>query len=573
MRLSPPRALRRLAADEHGYTIFFALMVMLVSSLLAAAAFLATNEDVSLTRSYTSQQKAYYAALAGIDEYKYQLTANPNYWLTCPSSENPVTKLAKTPVPGNSEEEYEDTTLGANGHALCTSGAQATIIETAGTASGTFRIESTGYSNGKKRSIVATFTHPGFLNYAWVSNFEVEDPSTFTPEPAHCAYYYNERKLIAEGKTLIEGKKFTKELEECPAIPFIGADEVNGPFHTNDAVSLCSEGAGSPSFGRKGHEPADVIEFDQGHYPDTLDGPFCGGSLETFGKYITGGATLYPPGTDNELLETAEAKFKGRTVIELEGATAPDTMNVTTWNFTTKKYETKTGVNVPKNGVIYVENEKSCGIKYSPFVGDKNYEENEKEPGISCGNVYVKGTYTESLTIAAQNDIIVIGNITTTHEGTKGKPLENATLGLIANGFVRIYHPETTASSRASCSNSAVNQTAATDLPRKWGSLENPIVDAAILSTDHSWIVDNFMCGNPLGTLTVWGVIAQDWRGRVTEGQGGGGYLKDYNYDERLKTKQPPNFLSPTTTSWYVTRETQPCEGKTTTEGGRCPVL
>jgi Tfp pilus assembly protein PilX len=571
MRLSPPKALRRLAADEHGYTIFFALMVMLVSSLLAAAAFLATNEDVSLTRSYTSQQKAYYAALAGIDEYKYQLTANPNYWLTCPSSENPVTKLAKTPVPGNSEEEYEDTTLGANGHALCTSGAQATIIETAGTASGTFRIESTGFSNGKKRSIVATFTHPGFLNYAWVSNFEVEDPSTFTPEPEHCAYYYNERKLIGEGKVLIEGKKFTKELEECPAIPFIGADEVNGPFHTNDAVSLCSEFAGSPSFGRKGHEPADVIEFDQGHYQDTLDFG-CGGGLELFGKYTTGGATLYPPGTDNELLETAEAKFKGRTVIELEGATAPDTMNVTTWNFTTKKFETKTGVNVPKNGVIYVENEKTCGIKYSPFVGDKNYEENEKEPGVSCGNVYVKGTYTESLTIAAQNDVVVIGNITTTHEGEKGKPLENATLGLIANGFVRIYHPETFASSRASCSNSAVNQTTATD-PRKWGSLTNPVVDAAILSTDHSWIVDNFMCGNPLGTLTVWGVIAQDWRGRVTEGQGGGGYLKNYNYDERLKTKQPPNFLSPTTTSWYVTRETQPCEGKTTTEGGRCPVL
>ena len=81
------------------------------------------------------------------------------------------------------------------------------------------------------------------------------------------------------------------------------------------------------------------------------------------------------------------------------------------------------------------------------------------------------------------------------------------------------------------------------------------------------------MCGANLGELTVWGVIAQDWRGRVTAGSGGAGYAKNYNYDERLKTKQPPNFLSPTTTSWYVSRETQPCEGKTTAEGGKCPIL
>ena len=152
MHVNLLRPLRRLAADEHGFTMIFALMVMLISSLLAAAAFLATNEDVSLTRSYTSQQKAYYAALAGVDEYKFQLTANPNYWLTCPKTEAPITKAAKVPVPGNSEEEYEATTLGANGHALCTSGAQPTIIETSGTASGTFRIESTGFSGGKKRS-------------------------------------------------------------------------------------------------------------------------------------------------------------------------------------------------------------------------------------------------------------------------------------------------------------------------------------------------------------------------------------------------------------------------------------
>ena len=80
------------------------------------------------------------------------------------------------------------------------------------------------------------------------------------------------------------------------------------------------------------------------------------------------------------------------------------------------------------------------------------------------------------------------------------------------------------------------------------------------MSTKNSWIVDNFSCGASLGELIVWGAIAQDWRGRVTLGFGGnGGYPhKNYNYDERMASEQPPSFLSPTTTSgWKIQRETE----------------
>jgi hypothetical protein len=91
--------------------------------------------------------------------------------------------------------------------------------------------------------------------------------------------------------------------------------------------------------------------------------------------------------------------------------------------------------------------------------------------------------------------------------------------------------------------------------PRGWGSLTNLEVDAAILSTHHSFIVDNFECGAGLGELKVWGSIAQFWRGPVGL-IGGAGYLKDYNYDERLATNTPPQFLSPSTTSWKGGRVT-----------------
>jgi hypothetical protein len=48
-------------------------------------------------------------------------------------------------------------------------------------------------------------------------------------------------------------------------------------------------------------------------------------------------------------------------------------------------------------------------------------------------------------------------------------------------------------------------------------------------------------------------VIAQKWRGPVgTSGSGGSGYLKDYNYDTRLKHVSPPHALSPFETEFEV---------------------
>ncbi len=528
------RDAHRLARGEQGYTMIFAVMVMFVSALLVTGVFVAAEGDISQTHTSTAQKKAYYAAQAGIQVYLYQLNANPNYWTECPSA----SELA---VPGTSDEKYTYETLPATAapSKKCESKKLATIIESADlTANGTFRIKATGKAPSVKnakgeqlyetRTIVATFYHAGYLNYVFLSNYEVEDPLTLPEKPKVCEHYYTYRQ--ANGLT---GK--------CPSFPFIEEDELKGPFHTNDAVEI----SGSPSFGRS---KADVVEMNEGYY---------GGIPTLLGTYVQGGATLSPPATDEELLETAGYKLKGRTVIELEEG-SPNTFSGSTYNAKGEK-ETITKKVLPKNGVIYVENNStvgSCTIEYSPFVYDKNYEEEEKSP--YCGDVYIKGKYTESLTVASQHDVIVIGNIETTHEAS-GKPTGVATLGLIANDFVRVYHPVNGSgtSTKTFCAGGS-NQNKSED-PRKWGSNENLVVDAAILSTKNSWIVDNFSCGTSLNELIVWGAIAQDWRGRVTLGGGGGGYPhKNYNYDERLKTEQPPSFLSPTTTSgWKITRETE----------------
>jgi hypothetical protein len=111
-------------------------------------------------------------------------------------------------------------------------------------------------------------------------------------------------------------------------------------------------------------------------------------------------------------------------------------------------------------------------------------------------------------------------------------------LGLVADNNVAVYHPVDGSGNNAS------------------GTMTNVTVDAAILSLNHSFYVQNWNQGALLGTLTINGVITQEFRGPVGTFAAGTppvaqtGYAKDYNYDTRLKYLSPPYFLSPTQSAW-----------------------
>ena len=57
-------------------------------------------------------------------------------------------------------------------------------------------------------------------------------------------------------------------------------------------------------------------------------------------------------------------------------------------------------------------------------------------------------------------------------------------------------------------------------------------IDAAILAINHSFIVDNYDCGSPLGTLTVNGAIAQKYRGAV-------GTTRRHRLPQELQLRRP----------------------------------
>ena len=186
----------------------------------------------------------------------------------------------------------------------------------------------------------------------------------------------------------------------------------------------------------------------------------------------------------------------------------------------------------------------TCSGAYTPF----NVSYAITEPPSECGNVYIEGNYTGALTVAAANDIVVTGNICL-EACTNEPPMKGeGVLGLVANNFVRIYHPHTQVKNQSGQYECSENAT---------GTMQNVTIDAAILAIAHSFIVDDYNCGAKLGTLKVNGAIAQKYRGAVgTTGSGGSGYLKSYNYDSRLKYIEPPSFIAPEKTAWVIGRET-----------------
>ena len=77
--------LRRRAADESGFTMIIAMMVLMIVTLLIGAAFVAANGDVENSRHDVDAKRAYYSARAGLSRFLFLLNKNNELWQTCPT--------------------------------------------------------------------------------------------------------------------------------------------------------------------------------------------------------------------------------------------------------------------------------------------------------------------------------------------------------------------------------------------------------------------------------------------------------------------------------------------------------
>jgi hypothetical protein len=236
---------------------------------------------------------------------------------------------------------------------------------------------------------------------------------------------------------------------------------------------------------------------------------------------------------------------------------------VNTWNGVGARPSPVTG-NLPSNGVIYVQGvpasstdpNYTAGCPYSVrYQGTDplrahplGYPQANDITTYNCrvGDVFVRGRVKGQVTLAAANNIDIIGDLMYAGDTNgMGEPNGSNLLGLVANNFVEVYHP--------------VNSSG-TDLPTAFTSCSAPtagprcvVIDAAMLSVQHSFRVQNYRVGAPLGSLTINGAFAQRFRGIVGTFSGGSlrtGYAKNYRYDQRLRYLSPPKFLDPVAAAW-----------------------
>ncbi|HEX4392386.1 MAG TPA: hypothetical protein VH084_12740 [Mycobacterium sp.] len=169
--------------------------------------------------------------------------------------------------------------------------------------------------------------------------------------------------------------------------------------------------------------------------------------------------------------------------------------------------------------------------------------------GCRNGDAFVQGQFHGALTVGAQNNLYVTGDIKYTNSASD-------ILGLVGQSTVTVWNPiSCSSSSNNVCS---TNSGSSTLLARSGGA--DVTIDAAIASNGGTFQVQNYAYGAKLGTLAVLGSIAQEFRGAVGVSYGGSGahttgFVKQYGYDQRLLNTAPPKFLQPVSTTYGVTTE------------------
>lgn len=517
------RSPRTLIGDERGIALVTVIIISVILMTLVAASTGFALTSLNSSRRDQDWNAALPAAEAGIDDYLYRLSRDSSYWqydatTPAPDGNKAFTQWVKVPGAADSYFRYY---------------IDSSLISTQGIV----KIRSSGRVNGVVRTIEALFRRRGFLDYLYFTEHETTDPMSYTGSPftptqaqANCARHYYDSPSRSSS---------------CSDIYFIGADTIKGPLHSNDALLL----SGSPNFQGEtstswdGTCPSGALNCSSStnRYRGTATPSFARAGDPAFAPPLT-----MPP-TNLAIRNYADSTSGGAGCLFTGPTTIVFNSNgkMTVTSPYTKVSNCGVGSNkpLPSNGVIYVQSvptsssdpnyTASCSVSSGnplgyPVAGDIN----AGQYGCFDGDVFVSGTLDGQVTVAAQDSVIITGN-TTYKDGTSGNDL----LGLIADNYVEVYHPVNSSDANLS------------------GALSDPTIHAAILTINHSFRVQTYREGTPLGTLTLSGSIGQLYRGPVGTFSGGSvysGYNKNYTYDQKLKYTTPPHFLDPVASAWEI---------------------
>lgn len=580
------RFLKARLGGESGLAMPVVIGITSVMAILVTAGIAVSLGGLRQAQNTENWSGALAAAYAGVEEYQSRLANDTTYMRygnpAAPfSAASGSTEQVVLPTGGEANPAFG---IGADGAWADVPGSEDAqfryeVDNAAYVDTGVIRLRSTGRVGEETRSILADLRQDGFIDFLYFTDYEIQDPVLSG---------LNESQRAGCVKYAYQGRPSSFGGRSCGNIAFGEYDTLNGPTHSNDTIRACSatfnglvttadpagaltkknslgNNCSSSDMGGVPNSPRTAIDLEMPPTNTSLarevradlagNGVPRPGCLYTGPTQITlnsdGTMTVFSPWTKatqvigdpatsahlNSLCGTPGNSGLGK--VGGQKITVPDNNiayvqnvpttvgNPNTWasGFPTNVNQCREWVSTSWWGSGYYRD--TNGIGYPLLNEEAPYANGAAQESYGCrnGDLFVKGTLDGHLTLSAENYIYVTGDI-------KYRDKEDDVLGLISNNIVWVWNPVTSSGGRM-----------LSDYNRR--------IDAAILSVQRTFTVQNNDKGGDRGTLTVNGAIAQVYRGIVRSGNNG--YAKEYNYDSRFKTIAPPRFLSPVTTTYGVT--------------------
>jgi type II secretory pathway pseudopilin PulG len=591
---------RRRSGDlESGAALLIVIVLTLVMLTGVSVALTGASSGLRQANAAQNATRALDAAYAGVQDYIAKLNSDATYTQygnpAAKFSSGSVVKLPPTTNAafGVAPTDVWGTVPGAGGAATF----RYEIDNSQYNSSGLLRVRVTGRFGSFTKTLVATVQQQGFINYLYFTNYETLDPS-ITGTSANCAAY------------LWAGRNATA----CPAIRFTAKDTLGGPVRSNDTFTVCgatfngpvvssnpklpliatpspcADGPGiykasPPSSQPVLSMPATNTAMKAQTYSDLTPNPGClytgptqirfnsGGTMTVvspWSKYTavqsdgtggtnnaavcgapsdlhsTSGATVpvppnnlifvqSVPGTSTDANYTSTASVPSVTAgsykcLGADGATAiGGSATSAGWSF--------------QNGVTTLGYPVANEDPSSFFNNGSSWDTTTPAYGCRDGDAYISGTENGKVTVASDNFVYVTGDL-------KYADRADDLVGVVGNNGVFVWNP---------MQNQTLDGTTGAYKGGTGSALlpSNREIDAAVLSPAHTFMVQNYNLGSPRGTLTMFGSVAQNYRGTVglvntSTGAITTGYTKSYTYDGRLISTTPPYYLKPTTASFRV---------------------
>lgn len=597
------RALRsNLRQDERGIALPVVMGTGIVMLVLVATAMSVGMSSLRKTATDEDWNGALAAAYAGIEEYQSRL-ANDSTYQKYGNPAAPYTIAA-----GSASSVTLPTGANANpAFGVGATGTWATVTSTpdsilsVGPSIASFRYEidnsdyqdkgvlhlrSTGRVGKVTRSVVADLKQTGFIDYLYFTNYETQDP----------AYSGSTTQVDSNtGDTVCARYTYATPTKPsaCGAPQFASVDDFGGPVRSNDTMTICGSTFEGPVITSapnaayikpSGCGNADFQVGGKPTYQPTIDMPPTNTQMkkETRNDLTTTdvprpgclytGPTQITFNSDATMTVISPWTKKTNTAATTAGATNPTQCG--TPGTGANGLGSATGAKIPvlNLNLVFIQSVPADGSNdpnanasgYVPpgiskinatsskpegwkFVNTANSSvvtqypiTNEVTPsgastlvhyGWRNGDLYVKGTLKGQTTIAAENFIYIVGDLLYSDK-------QADMLGLVGQNAVLVWNPRRS-------SNAALL------------SGSDREIDAAILSVGHTFQVQNYDKTPDRGTLTVFGAIAQKFRGTVATSSNDvvqTGYAKNYEYDTRFRNTAPPKFLTPVSTTYGVTQ-------------------